>query len=403
MGVCEKLGIKLNKEQQLLVNSLPLIVNHGQVAEIEKILKQKLDWDYWLDLVKYHGIAPLIYCSFKRNIPELIPPDVLSNLENYYRQNAVSNLALSHELIKITNILKSHNIKAIPYKGPVLAEYLYQDIALRCSADIDLIVSESDVYKVKDILVKAHYKFPCVANNHLKLNPPLEWQSEYLMTTDNQKILIDIHQKITANDFFCPLSMSYIWEKLTEINFLNQELPFLDKNKLFLILATHGTKHCWELLSWLCDLATLITIQKDIDFEKILFIAEQISQYRIVLLTFSLCQKLFLIQIPAQIQDKINQDPEINKLTSKSIHNIFNSKFNWEEKSFEDRFFDKFWFYLQLQNTYQGKFQQVLSMIKFLISPNLRDWYFYPLPPKYYLFYYFIRPFRLTSKSIFKS
>jgi len=77
--------------------------------------------------------------------------------------------------------------------------------------------------------------------------------------------------------------------------------------------------------------------------------------------------------------------------------------FSVERKPFEDEVFTKFKFYLQLQNTYLGKLRQIFSMMEFLISPNLRDWDFFPLPQNLYLFYYLIRPFRLTNKLIFKS
>lgn len=402
MNIWTELGIELKIEEQLLINSLQLIVNQtDNLTNLKTLISHNnIDWNYWLDLVKYHGVAPLIYYHFKRHISVLIPQSILNNLELYYRQNTARNLALSYELIKIVKILRDNQIPVLPYKGTVLAEYIYQNISLRCSCDIDIIVPKSDLHKVKNILVNANYQLVCVINNNLKLNPPLQWQSEYLMATADHKILIDVHQKITNSSFFYPLSMSYIWDDLTEITFFNEKLSYFDPNKLFFILATHGNKHCWEFLSWLCDLVSLITHKREeLDFDKILLIAEKNSQLRMILLTLSLCQKLFLLDIPSHIQDKINQDKEINNLMHQSIKNMFSA----ERKPFEDAVFTKFKFYLQLQNTYQGKLRQILSMMDFLISPNLRDWDFLPLPQNLYLFYYLIRPFRLTNKLIFKS
>lgn len=403
MKIKTELKIDLKNEQLLLLKTLQLRIDSSKIIEVKKVVENSINWDYWLELVKVHGVAPLVYQICQQHLSNLIPEKVLNSLDFFYRQNIARNLSLSNELVKIFKLLKEHNINILPYKGPVLSEYLYQNLALRCSTDIDLIVLESDLYQVKNILVSANYKFISVAKNIDKLNPPLQWQSEYLMATPNYKILIDIHKKLTREDFFYPLPMTYIWENLTEITFLNQKLSYFDPNKLFFILATHGTKHCWESMIWLYDLVSLINHKKDLDLNEVLKIADQTSQSRMILLTLYLCQQLFLIKIPKNIEQRIQADPNIHSLFSQSINRLFNPKISGTKVTFEDNFLEKVKFYLQLQDSFQGKLKQILSFIKFLISPNLRDWNFYPLAVNFYFLYYLIRPFRLTSKLIFKS
>jgi len=62
--------------------------------------------------------------SIKRcaNLPDLVPHTILEELRVRYEHNARKNLRFTAELIRILDCLESHDIAAIPFKGPVLAE-----------------------------------------------------------------------------------------------------------------------------------------------------------------------------------------------------------------------------------------------------------------------------------------
>jgi len=323
MSIGSDCELDLNNEQKLILKILRLEGDNQQIYEIKEIIAHHLNWDLWLDLVKNYGVAPVIYRQCQTYLNNLIPLNVIDNLYFFNSKNTARNLALSSELVKIINILEKHNIKVLPYKGSVLSQYLYDDFTLRCSTDIDLIVPESDLHKVKNILLQANYKLAYVFPENIVFEPPLQWQSEYLMVTPNGKIIIDIHQKITRGDFFYPLPMNCVWNDLTEISFLGKKLYYFDVNILFFILATHGTKHCWESLNWLYDLVCLINNKQDLDLDKVIAIGQQHSHLRMILLTLALCQKLFNTEIPLHIQALIKQDQEIPRLILESCQHLF--------------------------------------------------------------------------------
>ena len=100
------------------------------------------------------------------------------------------------------------------------------------------------------------------------------------------------------------------------------------------------------------------------------------------------------------LHHKLEQIPD---LILQSCQNLFKSKDINNKVTFEDNFIQKLFLFLKLQATYRGKIKQIFALTKYLISPNLRDWSFYPLPKSLYFLYYIIRPFRLTSKLIFKT
>ena len=56
------------------------------------------------------------------------------------KANAHRALWLTLELLNIHRHLQARGLEVLPYKGPVLAEALYGNVALRQFSDLDLLV-----------------------------------------------------------------------------------------------------------------------------------------------------------------------------------------------------------------------------------------------------------------------
>ena len=66
--------------------------------------------------------------------------------------NLRRGLWFASELLRITHHLAKKEIRAIPYKGPVLAQSAYGDLALRHFSDLDLLISPRDFDQAKNAL-----------------------------------------------------------------------------------------------------------------------------------------------------------------------------------------------------------------------------------------------------------
>jgi len=85
--------------------------------------------DDTITTISRHGLISLVYHTLRDLSTDInIPPTLLSKLQAKYKLIAQKNMLLSAELIKILNLLNKHNIKAIPFKGPTLAQLAYGDI-----------------------------------------------------------------------------------------------------------------------------------------------------------------------------------------------------------------------------------------------------------------------------------
>src|SRR5215469_14945768 len=93
-----------------------------------------IDWQRVLRLAEHHGVGPLV-CQSSPGMRDVVPQPILDELRQRYEENARRNLVFVAELFRVLDCLEVHGIEAIPYKGPVLAEEMYGDFALREFSD----------------------------------------------------------------------------------------------------------------------------------------------------------------------------------------------------------------------------------------------------------------------------
>ena len=120
--------------------------------KLEALISKGVDWNLVIEQGQRHGILPLLYWSFKTHCPDRVPDPIMKELGEFFQANARKNLFAVSELLRILSLLEEKNIKAIPFKGPVLTSLLYGNPALRCYGDLDILISERDFLQVKRIL-----------------------------------------------------------------------------------------------------------------------------------------------------------------------------------------------------------------------------------------------------------
>src|SRR5271167_4699487 len=106
------------------------------------------DWDEVLRLAEHQGVLPIV----ARNLIEHgwlaqageLPPAIERSLQSAYDANLRRSLWFTAELVRIMQHFERRQLRAIPYKGPVLAQSLYGDPGLRTFSDLDFLISPAD-------------------------------------------------------------------------------------------------------------------------------------------------------------------------------------------------------------------------------------------------------------------
>ena len=194
-----KIEEKNRPEHALLVCSAQPKLTEELSERTRSILRQPLDWNYLINLANEHRVIPALYNRLK-DFSEASPAEPMSDLRGRFRQIAATNLALTGKLLKLLALLREHDISAIPYKGPILAQTAYGDIRLRQFIDLDILVQKRDMYKVK-VLFLAN---GCQPGWHLTAaqeEAVLRHYYQYPFLCNDGRVLVEVHWEL-AEPFF---------------------------------------------------------------------------------------------------------------------------------------------------------------------------------------------------------
>ena len=111
----------------------------SDLGRIRGLLENAMEWEAVLRLAQDHGTSSLLYRNLS-GLNGVIPSPVMASLRQRYEKNVHKSLFLARELMRILECLDGLGMEVIPYKGIVLSEAYYGDIALRQAGDMDLFV-----------------------------------------------------------------------------------------------------------------------------------------------------------------------------------------------------------------------------------------------------------------------
>jgi hypothetical protein len=228
-------------------------------AEIVAPSERNLNWPRTLELAEHHGVIPLVYRALRLR-PGTAPVDVIEQLRSHYENNARKNLSFTAELFRILDCLQAHSIPAIPLKGPVLAETLHGDVALRDFSDLDVLIPPRDVERAQKALRTIDYSLPA------PLSAPEERAYlaagyEYTFDGPSGRNLLELQWNIVPRFYSVAFDVDELFSRAASVKFSGRIVHALAPEDLLLTLAVHAAKHAWVRLHWLRDIACVAQTQ----------------------------------------------------------------------------------------------------------------------------------------------
>jgi hypothetical protein len=301
----------------------------------------------------------------------------------------IRSVFLTAKLFNLVDLFQANGISAIPYKGPTLSVLAYGDFCLRHFNDLDLIVRKKDVLKAKELLLSNGYT-PEYALSPDQEIAYLEHECEYNFFDDQRKILVELHWDIVQKYFSCHFDVNKLWDDLKPISLLGRQMMTVSPEQLLLVLCLHnGAKHQWEMLGWICDIAQLITVRKDLDWKRILANASRSHMERILFLGLYLAKDMLRADIPNEINRRVIDDKAIPSLAEEVRKRTFTEAENTPGEA------ERFVFFLRMRENFKDKMQYCFRR---LFTSTEKDWSLLRLPAPLFPFYRFLRPFRLVKK-----
>lgn len=375
-------------EVDLLLCCARTSLDSERVDQVRALLDSKIDWPYLVQMASAHGLTPLLYYNLHKTSPDLVPPTALDQMRQHFLSNAVRNIFLAGELCKIIDLLESSGMSAVPFKGPVLASCIYGNLALRVSSDLDILVHKRDVLKAKDLLASLDYR-PKISLPPAQEEAFLDSHDELFFIHDSSKTLVELHWKITPRDFPLFLSFDHFEGRLDHTSFEGKRVATFTPEDYLLILSLHGAMHCWEQLNWVCDVAELVRVHKEMDWDQLMKKAISLSCERILLLGLFLAQDLLGTDLPAGVLKKVRGDKAVKSLANSVSQRLF------KKVEAPLGIFERSLFYLKVSDRLRDRVGYCLRLV---FTPTIGDWKPIPLPPSLFFLYYLIHPLRAAGK-----
>ena len=359
------------------------------VSRLRELTVQNVDWEYLFLLARRHAVVPLLYLQLDQHASDLVPHEHLQKLKQHYLDNVARNTVLTDELCRLIDLFADSGIDAIPYKGPVLSLFAYGNLGLRRFVDLDVIVNKTDVLKAREILLAEGYT-PAKSLSLTQQELLLQTQHNMQFSRDNHRLILELHWEVAPHLFASSVPAEKLWQHLTSIEINGTRVKTFAADDLLFSLCVHGSRHLWERLSWICDVAELIK-RHTFNWSKLLERAATADSERMFLLGLHLADELLDAPLPDEVKQRCDADEQLKALAANVVEHLFNGTTHVPATSREI-----FKYNIRVRKTLAAR----ARYLAYAFRPTDRDLSRHAFPRRMSFVYYLMRPFRLIRTKI---
>lgn len=380
----------LPREMEVLVQAARLEPSPERVERFRRALAGRLDWDDVMTRATRHALLPLLHVNVREEAADLVPKGVVDDLRDRFAANAHRNLSLVGELLETLDSLEGAGVPAVPYKGPVLAMLAYGDLSLRRFVDLDLLIPRPSFERAAAVLrergYEAEFEVPHTRREQFKRT-----KSEMAFLERREGRVIELEWNIAPRYFSVPIDMPALWGRLDRLELGGRSVPTLGVEDLLVVLCIHGSKHLWERVAWIADVAHLVEERPDLDWHEVARLARAARSERMVHLGLYLARELLDARLPEEVRGWL-LDPSMHAV-ARDVCGLWKrppppSRTEGDELTFHP-------LHLKMREHASDRARHVLRLA---VTPTVGDWERVSLPQALGFLYYLVRPVRLASK-----
>ena len=196
------------------------------------------------------------------------PAAVFRELAERRRAEAHHALQLAYVLRTLSTACDGAGIDLLTMKGVALSSALHGDVSRRGTRDVDVLIDPASFGTVAAVLLDM---------GSVPDDPWCDWTPRQFAahaTTSHEfgfhtpsGVCIEVHTRLTTMFIAHAPSFHELWRRRRMVSVAGRDVPTLAWPDTAVHLATHGFRHAWERLVWLCDIAHLMARQ-DVDWEE---------------------------------------------------------------------------------------------------------------------------------------
>ena len=298
-------------EWELLLAASSADPDESALDRIRRLLEKSVEWEVVLRRADKHGTSSLLYQNLLR-LESMVPSSVLALLRRSYEGNVFKSLFLTRELMRIVDCLERVGIEAVPYKGVVMSEVYYGDMALRQSSDIDLFVRKRDLGRVKSALRDLDYTTRLVIPDEV-LEDYIAAGYEWTFDSPAGPNLLEVQWALQPRFYAVDFDMDGLFERAVKVTIADRPVRTPSPEDLLLVLSVHAAKHVWGRLIWLRDIAQILK-RENLNWDWVQARTRELGIDRILRITLLLVNRFLETTIPAAIESVVLADPAAQDL-----------------------------------------------------------------------------------------
>jgi hypothetical protein len=319
----------------------------------------------------------------------------MGELRRFFARTSVRNLALTRELLVLLEALKRQRIDAVPFKGPALGQLLYGNVALRRTIDLDILVRRSDIADAQRVLLAEGFQLSGDMNA-VEQQAHLDTHYHFEFDSRDGKVHVELHWDLLPKN--CGhFDTGYLWDQLTTVTLAGRPVLSLRPEELFVLLCIHhGSKHTWDRLKWIADIARMIDAYPGLDWSGVLQRGRLLGQERSILLGCFLAESLLGVTLPAEVRAELASDPSLGAHAALVRGRLFRPGHGLPGFREWCAYLDANGRSASVESGSQiGRYLQYLSTV---MTPEWNDRYRLRLPERLSFLHYVYRPARLLAE-----
>jgi hypothetical protein len=354
-------------------------------AELRRLLKKAINWDYVFATAQAHGLLPLLHKHLTSVAGDLVPGHFLSRLKRESVANSQNVLHLIGKQLRVYKLFKENRIPVALFKGPLLAQMAYGEISLRQAGDIDLLIERRHFDRARSLLESLGYEMfprltPAQLGSHLNNHCEIQFMRDEWFT------VVDLHWELAPRSFVFKVKAEEVMSRLQPVSLAGTTVETFSDEDLVLYQAMHGAKHLWRRLEWITSLAESIR-SSPLNWDTVVERAASARAARMLGLGLRLVGNFSDVRIPAHVLGAVDGDRAMQQM-ARSIRTQLFTTYGAAE-SIETNLYN-----LRVMDR---KRDALLSALRAIFVPTLPDWQALALPAPLHSLYYAYRPLRLSK------
>ncbi len=314
---------------------------------------------------------------------------ILDDLRIGFEANTARNLRLAGELVAATRRLAAAGVTTASWKGPLLAERAYGDLRMRQFFDLDLLIRRSDLEVAVGVLEGLGFL------SERSITPAqqgayVDHMGELELVREADGLWVEIHTAIVPTYFARGRGTDDMWRHLRPARLARTEVLALDPVDELEALCVHGSKHRWERLAWIVDIA-MLGRQLDVsEWQRLQEGASRRGTMRMVNAALALAMNICAATLPDEVAAGVRADTAARSLARMARKSLFDRQ---PGRSAELRFHFRMW---------DRASDRLRYLANIALTPSVADWEFISLPRPLSPLYLIVRPVRMASDALRK-